>query len=142
MYSRNESSPSLLVCGMLFPTVSFFFDNIFVFSSDWPSHIPALKSVLERIHQHGLTLKTSKCYFGVQEINYLGFVLKPNHLHTTTTAQDNRHHIHDSSYHEEVATEFFGYDIVLQDFHPTGLRTDRASFEPAAQGCPRALPMD
>ena len=29
--------------------VSFYIDNIFVYSSDWPTHISVLKSVLDRL---------------------------------------------------------------------------------------------
>ena len=60
--------------------VSFYFDNIFVYSAEWPQHVSALKSVLDRLHTHGLTVKPAKCRFGVDSINYLGFVLTPDHL--------------------------------------------------------------
>ena len=60
--------------------VSFYFDNIFVYSSDWPTHISALKFVLDRLQQNGLTVKLTKCRFGAESIYYLGFVLSRDHL--------------------------------------------------------------
>ncbi|XP_076038439.1 uncharacterized protein LOC143023724 [Oratosquilla oratoria] len=57
------------------PNVSFYFDNIFVYSSDWSQHCTALRAVLDRIRSHHLTLKISKCRFGFPAIQYLGFIL-------------------------------------------------------------------
>ena len=34
--------------------VSFYFDNIFVYSSDWPTHISTLKFVLDRLQPNDL----------------------------------------------------------------------------------------
>ena len=62
------------------PNVSFYFDNIFVYSTDWPTQVSSLRSVLERLKHHGLTIKPSKCRFGVETINYLGFVISQDHL--------------------------------------------------------------
>lgn len=62
------------------PNVSFYFDNIFIYSSDWLSHVSTIKSVLERLRHHGLTIKPSKCRFGAETINYLGFVVSHGRL--------------------------------------------------------------
>ena len=53
--------------------VSFYFDNIFIYSKDWPSHLEAIRSVLTRLREHHLTIKPSKCRFGVESVQYLGF---------------------------------------------------------------------
>ena len=55
--------------------VSFYFDNVIVYSSDWDSHMIALRLVMERLRLHNLTVKSSKCKFGFESIDYLGFVL-------------------------------------------------------------------
>lgn len=62
------------------PNISFYFDNIFIYASDSPSHVTALTSVLERLRHHGLTARPSKCRFGFPFIQYLGFVLDGDHL--------------------------------------------------------------
>ena len=55
--------------------VSFYFDNILVYSKDWDSHIKNLRLVLDRLRNAGLTVKPSKCSFGVTSLDYLGFTL-------------------------------------------------------------------
>ena len=60
--------------------VSFYFDNIFVYSTDWDQHCSALEAVFDRIRTHGLTLKSSKCHFGFPSIQYLGFILGRDRL--------------------------------------------------------------
>jgi hypothetical protein len=55
--------------------VVFYFDTIFIFSKTWPEHLIALSSVFERLLSHGLTARPSKCKFGYDSINYLGFVV-------------------------------------------------------------------
>ncbi|XP_050701836.1 uncharacterized protein LOC126988072 isoform X2 [Eriocheir sinensis] len=60
--------------------VSFYFDNIFVYSKDWSTHLEALRGVLERLREHHLTLKPSKCRFGVPSIRYLGFIVDGTYL--------------------------------------------------------------
>ena len=57
------------------PNVSFYFDNIFLFSASWKEHLETLTSVLDRLRDHHLTVKPSKCRFGVPSIQYLGFIL-------------------------------------------------------------------
>ena len=57
------------------PNVTFYFDNIFVYSSDWAQHCSTLSAVFNRIRTHGLTLKSSKCHYGFPSIQYLGFIL-------------------------------------------------------------------
>ncbi|XP_076039591.1 uncharacterized protein LOC143024613 isoform X1 [Oratosquilla oratoria] len=64
--------------------VCFYFDNVFVFSKSWDRHLEALNRVFERLRDHHLTVKPSKCRFGVSSIKYLGFILdgtslKPQH---------------------------------------------------------------
>ncbi|XP_042229996.1 uncharacterized protein LOC121871652, partial [Homarus americanus] len=68
----------LVLAGL--PRVSFYFDNIFIYSSDWQEHLGDVKAVLERLRGHTLTIKPSKCRFGFESIHYLGFVLDGRHL--------------------------------------------------------------
>ena len=51
---------------------TYYFDNILVFTKTWQEHVIALKSVLDRLRQHGLTAKPTKCHFGFHSIEYLG----------------------------------------------------------------------
>lgn len=53
-----------------------FIDDIVVFSVDFESHFEALNAVLERLREHGFTLKLSKCLFFSNRITYLGHVIE------------------------------------------------------------------
>ncbi|KAK4385967.1 Retrovirus-related Pol polyprotein from transposon [Sesamum angolense] len=55
-----------------------FFDDILVYSKDWPSYLLHLCQVLQVPSDHCLFAKLPKCLFGVDSVNYLG--------HTISTA--------------------------------------------------------
>jgi hypothetical protein len=60
------------------PNVTFYFDNILVYSTTWEEHIIALRRVFQRLVEHKLTAKPSKCKFAYPSVDYLGFVIGPN----------------------------------------------------------------
>ena len=60
--------------------VTFYFDNIFVYNDNWDDHIQSIMSVLDRLREHNLTVRPSKCRFGFTQINYLGFVVDGQYL--------------------------------------------------------------
>ncbi|XP_017434719.2 uncharacterized protein LOC108341562 [Vigna angularis] len=54
-----------------------FFDDILIYSKDLPHHLSHLHSVLLTMRQNSLYAKKSKCYFGVERVEYLGhFITK------------------------------------------------------------------
>ena len=55
--------------------VSFYFDNVLIHAKSWDEHMEALRAVLKRLREHGLTIKPSKCHFGLHTIQYLGFMI-------------------------------------------------------------------
>lgn len=55
--------------------VSFYFDNVFIFSLTWTDHLDALHAVLQRLREYGLTARPSKCKFAFKSIQYLGFLV-------------------------------------------------------------------
>jgi len=52
-----------------------YIDDIVVYSASWENHCSHLISVLQKLQNAGLTLKASKCEWGVATCNYLGFVV-------------------------------------------------------------------
>ena len=50
-----------------------YIDDILVFAGTFEEHCRRLDAVFDRIGAAGLKLKPSKCEFGMQEVNYLGF---------------------------------------------------------------------
>jgi Reverse transcriptase (RNA-dependent DNA polymerase) len=52
-----------------------FFDDILIYSMDIPSHVHHLQLVFQRLIDHQLSAKLSKCEFGVSSIEYLGHII-------------------------------------------------------------------
>ncbi|KAF8777750.1 Retrovirus-related Pol polyprotein like [Argiope bruennichi] len=70
-----QRAMSLDLGDLLWSGVSCFVDDIFFGSTDFDDVIAKLRQVLEKLLNAGVTLKLSKCEFGMSEIEYLGFVI-------------------------------------------------------------------
>ena len=57
------------------PYTSAYIDNLVIFSETWEEHLEHLRVVLGRLQQAGLTIKLSKCQFGMDHCVYLGHVV-------------------------------------------------------------------
>ena len=57
-----------------------YLDDILVYSKTWEDHIRHVRLVLDRLRKEKLYAKFSKCKFGVQEVEYLGFILRAGKL--------------------------------------------------------------
>ncbi len=57
-----------------------YLDDILVYSNSWDEHIGHVRLVLDRLREHKLDAKLSNCTFGVQDVDYLGFVLRAGKL--------------------------------------------------------------
>ena len=54
------------------PFVFGYIDDILIASKSLPEHLDHLRSVLERLSSHGLTLQATKCEFAQPSLNFLG----------------------------------------------------------------------
>jgi len=52
-----------------------FFDDIIICNKSWKDHVQDVDRVLKLLEEKQLYTKTSKCFFGVQEVEYLGYVV-------------------------------------------------------------------
>ncbi|RMZ74716.1 hypothetical protein DV738_g5685, partial [Chaetothyriales sp. CBS 135597] len=52
-----------------------YLDDILIYSKNDEDHEQHIKQVLERLRQHGLYAKLSKCKFKMQEVGFLGFIV-------------------------------------------------------------------
>ncbi len=59
-----------------------YLDDTIVYSRSFGAHLVALVEVLTRFQKAGLRLKSKKCVFGTNEVDYLGFRLTRGGLHT------------------------------------------------------------
>ena len=56
--------------------VEFYWDDILVHTHTWEEHIVALRELLSRLLQAGMTVRPSKCIFGVCSVEFLGHQLQ------------------------------------------------------------------
>lgn len=54
-----------------------YLDDILIYSSDPAQHTTHVRQVLERLRQHNLFVKLSKCTFSSQSVDFLGYVVSP-----------------------------------------------------------------
>jgi len=57
-----------------------YMDDILIFSADPEEHRQHTLQVLERLREHDLYLKAEKCKFDIQEVEFLGLIIKPDQL--------------------------------------------------------------
>ena len=52
-----------------------FFDDILIYSRSWKDHVEHVDRVLKLLQEKQLYARKSKCFFGVQEVEYLGHIV-------------------------------------------------------------------
>ena len=52
-----------------------FFDDIVIYNKSWKDHVEHVDRVLQLLEEKQLYAKRSKCFFGVQEVEYLGHIV-------------------------------------------------------------------
>ena len=55
--------------------VLIFFDDILIYNRSWKDHVQHVGRVLKLLQEKQLYAKTSKYFFGVQEVEYLGHII-------------------------------------------------------------------
>jgi len=60
--------------------VLIYIDDVFIFSKNLKEHHERTIQVLEWLRKKDLFLKPEKCIFNAKEVNYLGFIVKPNKI--------------------------------------------------------------
>ncbi|XP_064470265.1 uncharacterized protein LOC135385018 [Ornithodoros turicata] len=58
------------------PNVHHYYDDLLIATSTWEDHLSALKTVLERIQNSGLTIRPTKCEIGFQKLPFLGHTIR------------------------------------------------------------------
>ena len=56
-------------------SVLIYLDDVIVFSQTFDEHLERLKTVFDRLKEHGLKLKPSKCHILREEVSYLGHIV-------------------------------------------------------------------
>ena len=55
-------------------------DDILIFSKDLTKHQERTRKILQCLQEHDLYLKAEKCKFDIQEVEFLGLIVRPNQL--------------------------------------------------------------
>jgi hypothetical protein len=63
-------------------------DDILVFSESFAEHLNHLETVLQRLKKAGITLSSSKCYFGKEKLKFLGHIISSKGLEKSTEKVD------------------------------------------------------
>jgi hypothetical protein len=58
-----------------------FFDDILIYSDSWSTHLRHVRAVLDRLCEHKLAVKRSKCSFDASSMGYLSHVISTNGVH-------------------------------------------------------------
>ena len=57
-----------------------YLDDILIYSDSEEEHIQHVREVLRHLQQHNLYARADKCFFHVQTVEYLGYILSPSGL--------------------------------------------------------------
>ena len=66
-----------------FRTSLVYLDDVIVYARTFAEHLTRLQEVFTRLNEHGLTLKTQKCFFAKTELKFLGHVLSGDGIRPT-----------------------------------------------------------
>ena len=104
--------------------VDFYWDDILVHTRTWEEHIRALRELFSRLVQAGLTIRPTKCLFGVNSVDFLGHRLEQGMI---GLHQDNVEKIKDALWPStKKSAVIYGSSRILQRFH-SQLRKDRSA---------------
>ena len=68
--------------------VSVYFDNIYVATTNFETHLKVLEELFCCLKAHNLTAKPSKCFFAFKKVNYLGFVIGDGSIEPQSSKTD------------------------------------------------------
>ena len=52
-----------------------YLDDLIIYSNTWENHLKHVRVILQRLREAGLTVKPTKCQFGMKRCVYLGHVV-------------------------------------------------------------------
>ena len=94
-----------------------YLDDIVIFSRSWPEHLNHITEVLEKLKQHGLTVKLRKCQLGVNKVFVPGSQSRKR-TNLATRRKDKSSTTICPAQEKEGCQSLFGYGRLFSPFHP------------------------
>jgi hypothetical protein len=69
---------------VLHKVVTFYLNDVCVYMRMVDEHLEYLRLVLQRFKEEGLKLRLEKCFFGFQELDYLGYNVSAGRISVST----------------------------------------------------------
>jgi hypothetical protein len=63
------------------PFVVVYLDDIIIFNKTWEEHMRHIQQVLSTLQQHKLYANLEKCSFGMNRVQYLGYIVDEHGVH-------------------------------------------------------------
>ena len=70
-----QRAMDLVLSGLSYVICLCYLDDVIVFDRDFNEHYNRLKTVVERLHVHGLRVKPEKCTIAARQVSFLGHVI-------------------------------------------------------------------
>ena len=106
-----------VLSGYMNEFVRSYLDDFVIYSSTWEEHFAHLSKVFERLRVYQLTCSIKKCFFGKQELEFLGHIItsegneaKPEHVHAIVNSPPPRN--------RKELRQFLGTCEWLREFIP------------------------
>jgi hypothetical protein len=64
--------------------VTFYLDDVCIYNRTLEEHLEHLRLVLQRLKEEGLKLRLKKCFFGLKEMEYLGYTVSAGKTSVST----------------------------------------------------------
>ncbi len=72
---------SVVLAGLLYSIVELYLDDVLVYANSEDELIERLCTVFTRLRRFNITLNPKKCSFGMEEVEFVGHVLKTDGVH-------------------------------------------------------------
>jgi hypothetical protein len=72
---------SIVLAGLLYITVELYLDDVLVYAKTEEEFTERLGKLFQRFRQHNITLNPKKCAFGMEEVEFVGHILKVDGVH-------------------------------------------------------------
>lgn len=99
------------------PGVKVFVDDILIFASSKREHDIALKAVMRRLEEYGITVNQKKCSLGKQEVEFMGHILSVDGIRPTMDKVETIKRLREPKTTEELRS-FLGMITYLGRFIP------------------------